>query len=1141
MAFDPLGTKKRDKKNLDNIFGKGTYDEGTAWARRVGTGIGEAKLLKKQRDEARREAERQRKEQERLLEQAAKDAAKKERERAEEKDKEKKEGKKQTELAKQIKDKEARLKAAGVDSKKKQTEFGKKMHLDPDQNWFMDGLEILGRPAKAVLGGISGDAKRLKEVQENVQSAKKKYKAGKISKDEFDRVLSGKDVKAPSVKERLEDMKDAFTGKKKTSGSKILNERYGMKKGVARSVAGFGIEAAIDPLNLVGGIPAKGLKALSKTKAVSKTTKALKDAPVIKPTLGALNDIFSGSNKLKQSLKGGTTDALANLTRSLTDRRLSMQDRSTDSIAKSMLQGGKGSGARIGEAMEAPLRFGKGPDLTSAPNVLNSSLLREALPSTSTVGRLSSQAMNTSFSPVSQTLSNGITPNVQQKLDWGSKGLLPNKKDEFLDAGVFGEWGTKPPPVVVAKVQQVIGNIKEPAEAAKTLLQQPAIRQRYRQAAETLIQSNADIRKFAQENGIEVSDLEGYMAHFATKEAQKHLDESTGTASSTGKAIVGGDKRVNKRKLQDSVTNANIKMKKTTNIDEFFTPDAFIATAGGQQRMINFIAAESMKKNVIANADLAREIPTGTKSRKGFVHMDIDGKRYEMTKGAAEGITNFEKHITDEGVNALVDGLDKMHNTWKKLALFSGGFHVRNMAGNAWNMYVSGMRPDEILRRTAEAMTLNKVRSARAGRNVKKVPAKIAEQYDHYVSQGLRGTGQMADFSKDAAGSVMSDARLKTKGAVGTAFHDFMEIGKADGIGGKLKATANSPFETSKRIGEEVDEIARFAMFRHQMEAGKSAEEAAAKVREVLFDYSALTKAESQVLRRGIPFYTFMRKNAEFQMKSFMKSPEKYNRLLQANDNAYANAEADETITPDYLKDGFAVPLPGTDRMLNLNLPAADLNRWTDPGKMIMESVSPLAKIPTELVTNRSLFNDAPITQFDGENGNILGKEIPNMLGMDGKKWEHLVKGLASPVRNFSDATGEKMEGAGILDKIAQATGTNIAKRYDQEKFQEQADYKENDRLADLIKKSEKQDGKEVKTINELKKEGKIVDEKDAADHKFMKEAGYGPKQRDMLLSLKKKVYNGNEETALQVRTALESMGIPENVIEYVTSDYLVY
>jgi hypothetical protein len=116
-----------------------------------------------------------------------------------------------------------------------------------------------------------------------------------------------------------------------------------------------------------------------------------------------------------------------------------------------------------------------------------------------------------------------------------------------------------------------------------------------------------------------------------------------------------------------------------------------------------------------------------------------------------------------------------------------------------------------------------------------------------------------------------------------------------------------------------------------------------------------------------------------------------------------------------------------------------------------------------------------------------------------------------------------------------------VAKRYDQEAFQTRADYIENDRLGDLIKKTENQDGKDVRTLAELKKAGVATDEKEKEEQKFLKDAGYNRKQRDMLLSLKKKVYDNGVDTSLEVRAALESMGIEEEVIEMITSDYLEY
>lgn len=1147
MVFDPLGTKH--KNNFDSIFGKGQYDEGTEWARRVGSGIGAAKLLKKKKEEEAREAERKAKEQEALLKAARKEAAKKKREAAQEK-KEKKNG--DTTLSKQIKDKETRLKDAGVDSEKKQSKLGKALHLDKDQNFFLDGLEILGRGGNAVLGSLKEDAKHLGTVRKDVKEAKKKYKAGEISKDEWEDALAGKKFEkdAPTFKDRAKGAKDAFTGKEKYNGSKLLTDAFDMKKGVGRGVAGFGLDVATDPLSLIGGAVGKGAKAVGKTKTAKSAAKAIKEAPVIKPTLGALDDVFSGSRKLKESLTGGTQDILGKLKRDLENKRLSMQDRSTDAVASAMRTAGKSTkdGTKVGEAMEAPLRFGQQTKTDGIENVLSPDFAKSKFPDP--LERINSLGKTeTLIRNANNPLSNGITPNPQQKLDWGSKGLLDtsvtsNATDGFKSAGVYGDWGSKPPTQIVTEVKKTIIASANPKEAAEKLLKQPAIRKKYSEAATKLIDSNADVRKFAADNGVEIQDIEGYMAHFATKEAQKYLDD-VGTSSSSGMGRVGGDERVMKRKLNDSVKNANTKLKKTTNIDEFFSPDAYFATAGGQQRVINFIAAESMKKNVLKTPELAKELVGQAKPRKGFVKMNIDGKNYEMTKGAAEGITNFEKHVSDEGINALLKGYDTLQGQWKKLALFSTGFHLRNAVGNGWSMYVSGMRPDQVVSRSTEAtLFLASIRKTRSGGKslAKKIPKGMAENYDEFVTQGLKGSGQMADFSRDAGANVLSDARFKTKGTLGKAAHEFAEIGKQDTLGGALKQGADALFSTSRRVGDEADEISRFALFRHARQSGKSPEEAAAKVREVLFDYNDLTKAESEVFRRAIPFYTFMRKNAEFQMKSFMKSPEKFNRLGQLENEAYENSDADKSITPDYLRDGLALPIPGTDRFANFNLPAGDLSKFTDPGKMLLDSASPLAKIPLELMLNTQTLNGAPITQFEGENGKLFGKDVKGFAGLEGKEWEHVIKGLVSPARNISGAMDMQEEGKGtMLDRFAQATGGNVAKEYSQESFQNQADYTENQRLQDLITKTEKQDNKDVLTIAEMKKQGKATNEEEAAELKFFKDAGYNTNQTNILLALKKKVYNGNVETSQAVRTLLESQGFPEEVIDKVTSDYLDY
>jgi hypothetical protein len=658
-----------------------------------------------------------------------------------------------------------------------------------------------------------------------------------------------------------------------------------------------------------------------------------------------------------------------------------------------------------------------------------------------------------------------------------------------------------------------------------------------RQAAQTLMNSNADLRAFAEQNGLKINDLEGYMAHFVTQETRKKL-ENQGIKVSNGTGAVGGNEAVNARNIHDSVRNANEKLAKQyadKGIQQFFNPDAFVSTAGGQQRMINYVVHEATKNKIIENPNFAKALNAGEKARKGNVERVIDGKRYELTKGANVVLTNFERHTTDESVNTFVKGWDALTNVWKKSALFSVGFHARNAFGNAWNMHLAGMNAADLVKYNAEALhSIEGIQARAVGRSAS-APKAIDHTYEEFLQQGLKQTGQTADFARNAENQLMSDVRFKTKGTVGKVFHPLAEVGQQQGAWNKIKQAADAPFQASRQLGDAADEVSRFALFKWARDNGKTAEEAAKTVRETLFDYNQLTEAERKVFRRVAPFYTWTRKNAEFQVKAFMKDPSKFNNLNKAVQNGFATSNTDQSVQPDYMKNSFAMPIPGTDRTLSLNLPASYLNNIMNPGKLLLDSLNPMAKVPLELAMNTQTLNGAPIQKFQGETANVP------VLGNIHVKDAYALKNLFPPVRNMSGAKELQNDGSNPLDTLLKMSGGDLAKKWNQDSFQNQKDWVENKRLQDLITKSTKQDGKKVDTIAELNKKGVYTepDQKKIAD--TLTKAGYQPKQVDLLMSLRNKVYNGNAKTAAQVSQALTQMGLPSAIVQMLTKDYLKY
>ena len=1099
--FDPL----KYKKTFDGMFGSGSYDKGISRARETGTKIGEAKLLRRQMEEERRERER-----------LEKELAKKEKEAAEKE----KEGKSKKE--KENDNLKRRIEASGGDTEKKQSAFGKAANLDPDNNMFFDALDLMSRPLNAVMNVGKREEERKKK-----KSTKDKYLEEMSSKPIWETGLKGKlDV----LKDQFGAAKEGFSGEEKTLGGDVLGEA-GMEKGWKRGALGFAMDVAVDPLNVVGALPAKVVG-----KGAGAVNKGLRKSDTISKGMDAVGDVFSNKRAMRETLNPKVqTGALEELNNTLHSTRSQLIDKSLTDVVKARRTAGRKAGTQVGQVMEEPLsRAGRNLDITAAPNVLDTgramrgadTALQGATNPLSPLARFGGLDTKTTVTSKIGDLPDPTNKEVkawlrENGLPGGARGKVSQANLDLYKAENAQSLRTSFQ--VETKVRNVLSSTSDVEQAAKTLTKEPAIRNNIRQAADKLVNSNAALREFAAKNNIQIGDLEGYMAHFATKEAQKFLKEN-GDVISSGAGRIGGDERVLTRKMNDTVKNTNTLMKQKTGVDEFFTPDAFLATAGGQHRVVNYIVAEMAKDQILKNGDLARPMRQGAKARPGYKQLDINGKTYEMTKGAAQTIQRYEKMVNDENINKFLKGYDKMLGMWKKGALFSVGYHARNMMGNTFNMAMSDMNPATAMAKQLKSGEyLHQLKNARHGGKPlpKGFPRKVAEQYEEFISTGLRATGVGVEFADETAEKAMNEVAYRSKGILGKAVHEPMEALRTKGAGAKAKALVNAPFEQSRRVGDEADEIARFTLYRHLRDKGMGPEKATNRVKEVLYDYSDLTNVERELFKRMAPFYTFTRKNIEFQAKNFLQNPAKYNQFNNLIKEGYANSDMDEEIVPDYLKDALAVPVG--DGLLNAGLPGADLARMSDPLGMATDMLTPALKVPLELSTNQKMFSGAPIEEYEGQSGDIFGMEVP-------KKLEYAAQSAFVPMRNMAGAQQQVEEGATPQDTLLKAMGGQLIKPYDEEAFQTQADYKENERLQGIKSKMEKEEGQEVYTLKEMRDMGMSTTE----EEDLLEKEGYNASQRAAIMTLRKKVDSGDETTAAQALAIMESRGFSQDIIDYV-------
>ena len=103
-------------------------------------------------------------------------------------------------------------------------------------------------------------------------------------------------------------------------------------------------------------------------------------------------------------------------------------------------------------------------------------------------------------------------------------------------------------------------------------------------------------------------------------------------------------------------------------------------------------------------------------------------------------------------------------------------------------------------------------------------------------------------------------------------------------------------------------------------------------VRRILFDYTDLSGAERDVMRKIIPFYTFTKKNLGFQIANMQKNPVKYARMIKAFNSGWDMLDLNDDELDKFKVENFWLPIPfigedGKYRALKTSLPLGDLGR----------------------------------------------------------------------------------------------------------------------------------------------------------------------------------------------------------------------
>ena len=422
----------------------------------------------------------------------------------------------------------------------------------------------------------------------------------------------------------------------------------------------------------------------------------------------------------------------------------------------------------------------------------------------------------------------------------------------------------------------------------------------------------------------------------------------------------------------------------------------------------------------------------------------VKGKAVYMPKEATVILDVASK--TNNEAGAFVKFVNGWNNMFKRYKTFTPGFHLRNITGNASNMYLSGVPMKDIPVYYGKAIqTLDG-----ADDLIRKVGTDGFESLTKAEQKQFRLIQEFAETGFFKSGSKIQELE---------------DIEKAIKKGSKNVPgkVMNKASEISMNLNTAIDNYSRMALYMYAKDnpayvtkLGKKS--AADAVKFALFDPSNMTAAEKKYMRNIVPFYNFTKQNLLFQSSNIIKNTTKYKRLAKAINMAYDGLG--ENGYYQYQKEGFQLPTPfkdsnGNQLFMKTNLPLSDLGEYMEsPVQRSLSSLTPIIKAPIEQVTGQDLFTG----QYVNKKSSI--ERVANYLGVNTISTDLWKKIQA--IQDSDKSDNEKW--AEILKSMLQNTNEDKVKN---NKLYQELEYYQN-KVSSL-----KRQGIDIPTIKELTEQSK--------------------------------------------------------------------
>lgn len=428
-----------------------------------------------------------------------------------------------------------------------------------------------------------------------------------------------------------------------------------------------------------------------------------------------------------------------------------------------------------------------------------------------------------------------------------------------------------------------------------------------------------------------------------------------------------------------------------------------VGSEGYLKQFKNILTDENMEKNV-AKAFFTRESQVVTdritrdflggfvkkygKGLDSFTGVD-DARRAGFELLREKGIWGKElgyipkwdmKFITDMfspefksiDMIAKATGFDAVTSLFKRsvTGLFAP-FHIRNyVSGNIQNFEVLGagaLNPKNIV--TGQKLAYNTAKNIKAKGEFGKILEPFMNRfgfssfYKNEFDNALNAGQTLGQYEKMFSKGVLIKT-IKTAGL----------------------SSESIPFRMARSVGNYIELQQKGTAYITALGQGKSIKAALELAERAGFDYRVLTKFESQIMRRIIPFYSFTRKNIELQLRTLGTHPERINQIIRLVENVGTDRETEGL--PDYVKEGFAIKLPDSASGLkqyitSLGTPIEQFAGLFKQNNVlnIISQTNPILKVPIELGIGKDSFRQKDLKNvYDAKEYKFAPQIIKDLL-----------------------------------------------------------------------------------------------------------------------------------------------------------------